>query len=67
MYSRFSEIPYLNSLICLILLNPLLLTPNTSDGAQHVPNLILKYPKFEKLNFNTFKGFLILTKVGKIG
>ena len=30
-HPRFSEIPCLNSLICLILLKPLLFPPNTSD------------------------------------
>ena len=43
--SRFSEIPCLNSLICLILLKSWLFTPNTSDRAQHMPNL--KYSKIK--------------------
>ena len=63
---RFSEIPCLNNLICLILLKLLFFTPNTSDWAKHVLNLKLNIPKLnENINFITFKGFFNFDKIGK--
>ena len=55
--------------ICLILLKGLLFTPSTKTWAQNVLNLDLRHfkIKFKKLNFDTFKGFLIFTELGKWG
>ena len=43
----FSEAILVSEISCLILLKSVLFAPNTSDRAQHVPNLKLKYSKMK--------------------
>ena len=53
--------------MCLILLKPLLFTPNTSDGALHVLNLKIKYSKIKSnLNLSFIKYILGIFNIDKI-
>ena len=65
---RISENSFLICLISLFLLKTLLFTPSTSNWAQNVLNVELKYSKRTKkhLNLNTFKEFLILAGLGNL-